>query len=860
MTTELERIEQQQQKIAALQATVGGWGIEPDADEPDADEPDNAQPTLTAEQVTELKARPESRVPEWETPSHEEIDLATVSHEDLGLDPYDWNNPLVRKIYEVHDKVESLNFVPTKLKAKPNWVRWQLKEVNGRMTKVPYQLNGNKASSTDPATWTTFEAISKDAVMDETQGIGIMTDGSFIGFDLDGCRNPATGEIKEWAQRVIDALGAYTEITPSGYGVRVYVFGQLPPGGARRFSIATVAGFGDKVGIECYSDRRYFAVTGNRVGSTSTLESRNVAEAYQTCADISREFPSEKRITATGFTGNDSDSSLVFIPGTQPTTKLNVLMYGKITSQRPFEIQDEHGSKVTASSQSEADMSLATLLAMKHGNNPELIDQEFRESSLHRPKWERDDYRNNTITKAIESAKKNQPIPVVHHTQPAQAQTDAAVNASAGATGSFLNGVSIDISDENYEKRIPEFDESVITGIYRDIVDVAVGGTTIPRQFAFLAAKTYMGARMAGKVTFEGLDSDSSYYAAAIGETGTGKRTSWDRTFEKTLTPPGMTEQLKLIYSADSGAGLKDAFFEPPDQLPVVCFIDEVTTLGHKAGEKKNPEILDTMVELADSHRISRVKAKRGKEKSMKTHDNARLSVFMCGQDGPAYMGSFTARTKLGWFDRLYPEFSEPVEAGDLPEIAPNAVAHLHGKIAKLNFHGKMTMSAETKSQLDAFWKSQPGDIRRKVRFKKYLMLDMYMAAFGRGLTVAEPEDLDVAIKIFKRQIVIRQVMFTGEVPDRIGFYISKIKAIVEAQRKELNRGKTMAQVAKSLRDFQTMTNAFRDNELHTFERAWKSMSEHVREVAVVAGNGQKYQKWVPMPYEDEMWLQTAAA
>jgi hypothetical protein len=150
--------------------------------------------------------------------------------------------------------------------------------------------------------------------------------------------------------------------------------------------------------------------------------------------------------------------------------------------------------------------------------------------------------------------------------------------------------------------------------------------------------------------------------------------------------------------------------------------------------------------------------------------------------------------------------------------------------------------------------------MRRKIRFKKYVMLDMYMAAFGRGVTLAKPEDLDVAIKIFKRQMVIRQVCFTGEVPDRIGFYASKIKAMVEAMRKDLNSGKTVAQVAKSIRDFQTMTHAFRDNELHTFERAWKSLSEHVTPVGVVAGNGQKYQKWVPMPYENEMWLWPAAA
>ena len=67
--------------------------------------------------------------------------------------------------------------------------------------------------------------------------------------------------------------------------------------------------------------------------------------------------------------------------------------------------------------------------------------------------------------------------------------------------------------------------------------------------------------------------------------------------------------------------------------------------------------------------------------------------------------------------------------------------------------------------------------------------------------------------------------------------------------RKELNAGKTVAQVAKSIRDFQTLTHAFRDNELHTFDRAWKSMSDHLTQVTVVVANGQKYPKWIPLPY-----------
>ena len=221
---------------------------------------------------------------------------------------------------------DPLPLVPAELKAKPNWVRWKLETVGGRLTKVPYQLNGSKASSTDPTTWNPFERIINGALIDETQGVGIMTDSSFVGFDLDGCRNPLTGEIKEWAQRIIDALGTYTEITPSGYGVRVYALGQLPDG-ARRFSIATSVGFGDKVGIECYSDKRYFTVTGNRVGDRSALQSSNVAQAHQLCADISRECPSEKRAMSTSFRG-DEGSRVVFTkgPGLVLTTKLAVMM------------------------------------------------------------------------------------------------------------------------------------------------------------------------------------------------------------------------------------------------------------------------------------------------------------------------------------------------------------------------------------------------------------------------------------------------------------------------------------------------------------------------------------------------------
>jgi len=43
---------------------------------------------------------------EWATPSHEEVDLTTVTPEELGLDPFDTSDPLVCKIHQAHDEQE----------------------------------------------------------------------------------------------------------------------------------------------------------------------------------------------------------------------------------------------------------------------------------------------------------------------------------------------------------------------------------------------------------------------------------------------------------------------------------------------------------------------------------------------------------------------------------------------------------------------------------------------------------------------------------------------------------------------------------------------------------------------------------
>jgi hypothetical protein len=78
------------------------------------------------------------------------------------------------------------------------WVNWRWewgkrkKDGTRKRTKVPYQPNGRKARTNDPATWSTFEAVV--AASRKFDGIGVVVQG-FGAFDIDDCINVETGEM-----------------------------------------------------------------------------------------------------------------------------------------------------------------------------------------------------------------------------------------------------------------------------------------------------------------------------------------------------------------------------------------------------------------------------------------------------------------------------------------------------------------------------------------------------------------------------------------------------------------------------------------------------------------------------------------
>jgi putative DNA primase/helicase len=141
--------------------------------------------------------------------------------------------------------------IPEELKIRPQWVVW--KAVGERPEKVPYSAKtGRKASTTDLLRWSSFEEAN-EALRGGQQysGLGfVFSSGDpFTGIDLDGCVDPQTGEAAAWATEIVCYFDGYTELSATGTGIHVIVKGEIRN---RR-----------KDGIEVYSSKRFFTVTGH---------------------------------------------------------------------------------------------------------------------------------------------------------------------------------------------------------------------------------------------------------------------------------------------------------------------------------------------------------------------------------------------------------------------------------------------------------------------------------------------------------------------------------------------------------------------------------------------------------------------
>ena len=144
------------------------------------------------------------------------------------------------------------------MKKYDHWVCWKSKQrENGKSTKVPINpFNGRYAKTNDPTTWGSFEDAESCYRSNGFDGVGFVFSNrdDLVGIDLDNCLDPESGKTDPHADKIIEKMQSYTEVSPSGRGVHIIVKGKLPGPGRKTDQ------------IEIYNEKRFFTITGHRVG------------------------------------------------------------------------------------------------------------------------------------------------------------------------------------------------------------------------------------------------------------------------------------------------------------------------------------------------------------------------------------------------------------------------------------------------------------------------------------------------------------------------------------------------------------------------------------------------------------------
>jgi hypothetical protein len=202
--------------------------------------------------------------------------------------------------------------IPPALRALPQWTLWAFtdngNDENGtpkKPGKVPLTCKGTLAQSNNPATWATFDAAvaalragvkpaasakastraSGAPVFDNVGGVAFVftKESGIVGIDLDKCRHPVTGEIAPWARDDVADLSSWTEVSPTGTGLHVFVRGTLPDGKGRTTGKR-----------EAYAAGRFFAMTGHHVEGTPVDVVGNAAGVARFVARIDAAKAAEK--------------------------------------------------------------------------------------------------------------------------------------------------------------------------------------------------------------------------------------------------------------------------------------------------------------------------------------------------------------------------------------------------------------------------------------------------------------------------------------------------------------------------------------------------------------------------------------
>lgn len=446
--------------------------------------------------------------------------------------------------------------IPAELKALPHWVCWKAKPNGERIEKIPVCAStGSLASSTDPETWTTYEQAKQVAETQDGLGIGFVfqRDAGIVGIDLDKCRDASTGVVEPWAEVILRGLNSYTEVSPSGTGVHIYVRGVLPPGRRK------------KGRIEAYESGRFFTVTGQHVGDTpATVEARPEQLAVFHAAHLADPVPERPAQPVTRTTTLGDVDIVDKCRKAKNGGKFNGLWRGHTAGY---------------ASQSEADLALIGLLKF-YTQDAGQLDRLFRQSGLMRPKWDerRGDqtYGEQTIAEALAYVRETY-YPFTHTgmKEPIPMNTVTAETEESAPSGD-------DDTVPTPLDALGPFPEDAWRGPFKVYREAMQGTSEAPDTAHFTALWAVAAATLRRRVSFYyAFPHFPNVYLVNFGNTGDSK-TSAGRQGLRLLPEQGV----KLLRGVGSAEALGD-WMQQPVEGPMVShllFIEELATVLSRGG------------------------------------------------------------------------------------------------------------------------------------------------------------------------------------------------------------------------------------------------------------------------------------
>lgn len=282
--------------------------------------------------------------------------------------------------------------VPIEMKSLKNWVIWGINESRMKCPQTPINTSV-EARANEEATWSDFAAAVEAVARLGRGGIGFefgVEPCGIAGIDLDHVINDA-GELASWAAEIVALMDSYTEYSPSGKGLHIFI--KL----TRPYSEICSRNKDQKRGLEIYDKLRYFTVTGKPYGEVKPLKERTEAL---------------KKVCALYLAKPESKAKSPHVEEQRTYTRHEDLsnhelwtrMFDNLKNGRSIRALYD-GDTSGYGSHSEADLALCNHLAFWTNLDARQMDAMFRESGLMRDKWDEvhgsQTYGQITIARAI---------------------------------------------------------------------------------------------------------------------------------------------------------------------------------------------------------------------------------------------------------------------------------------------------------------------------------------------------------------------------------------------------------------------------------------------------------------------------